>query len=106
MLLLTTTGRRSGRQRTQPLLYLEDGEDLAVIASAGGQPTHPSWFHNLIADPDVSVQIGANHTPMRARVASADERARIWPRAVAAYASYATYQTRTTREIPVVLLEP
>lgn len=106
MLLLTTTGQRSGKARTQPLLYLREGDALAVIASAGGQPSHPAWFHNLLANPTVSVQIGAEHTAMRARVATPEERVVIWPKAVAAYASYGTYQARTTREIPVVLLEP
>jgi deazaflavin-dependent oxidoreductase (nitroreductase family) len=105
MLLLTTTGNKTGQPRTHPLLYLQDGDALAVIASAGGQPSDPAWFRNLVANPAVTVQIGAEHTPMRARVASPEERERLWPKAVAAYKSYASYQTKTSREIPVVILE-
>lgn len=106
MLLLTTTGHRSGRPHTVPLLFLRDGERLVIVASHGGRPHHPTWFHNLIADPRVVVQLGASRRPMKARVTTPDERSRWWPRIVAAYRGYAEYQSRTIREIPVVVLEP
>jgi deazaflavin-dependent oxidoreductase (nitroreductase family) len=105
VLLLTTTGRRSGRTCTAPLLYLRDGEQLAVVASFGGHPTHPLWYLNLTAAPDVRVQIGREHFAATARTASPDERARLWPLIVQMYAGYAGYQEKTTREIPIVLLE-
>jgi deazaflavin-dependent oxidoreductase (nitroreductase family) len=105
VLLLTTTGRRSGRRRTTPLLYLEDRTALVVVASNGGAPTHPAWYLNLEADPDVEVQVGHEHRALRARTADAVERARLWPRAVALYGPYEEYQEKTEREIPVVLLE-
>jgi F420H(2)-dependent quinone reductase len=106
ILLLTTTGRKSGEERTTPLLYLADGDRLAIVASAGGAPAHPGWYHNLRANPDVRVQIGKDVRPMRAEVAAPEERADLWPKLVALYGDYATYQTRTTREIPVVVLTP
>lgn len=105
MLLLTTTGHRSGRPHTVPLLYLGDGATLVVVASYGGRPRHPAWYHNLTADPEVVVQIGREKRRMRARTASKEERARWWPRITRAYLDYAEYQSRTDREIPVVLLE-
>lgn len=106
VLLLTTTGRRSGKPRTTPLLYLEDGGALVVIASNGGSPSHPGWFLNLETDPAVEVQIRHERRAMRASPASAVERERLWPRAVAVYKPYEDYQRRTEREIPVVLLKP
>ncbi|MDP9494180.1 MAG: nitroreductase family deazaflavin-dependent oxidoreductase [Actinomycetota bacterium] len=106
MLLLTTTGRRSGRPHTVPLLYLRDGETLVVFASYGGRHRHPAWYLNLVADPEVEVQVGREHLRARARTADPGERARWWPRAVDAYGDYAAYQTRTDRVIPVVLIEP
>lgn len=105
VLLLTTTGKRSGKKRTTPLLYLEDGGALAIVASKGGAPAHPAWFHNLRANPEVEVEVGRRRETRRARVASAEERERLWPRLVELYGSYASYQEKTTREIPVVLLE-
>jgi deazaflavin-dependent oxidoreductase (nitroreductase family) len=106
VLLLTTTGRRSGKRRTTPLLYLEDDGTLVVVASYGGAPKHPAWYLNLSANPEVEVQIGGTVERRRARTADGDERARLWPRLVAIYPNYAVYQTRTTREIPVVVLDP
>ena len=106
MLLLTTTGHRSGRPHTVPLLYLSEGPNLVVIASYGGRPHHPTWYDNLICDPGVTIQIGSRTHPMRARVASPQERSLWWSRIVAAYDGYGEYQSRTDREIPVVLLEP
>jgi deazaflavin-dependent oxidoreductase (nitroreductase family) len=106
MLLLDHTGARSGRRRTTPLVYIRDGETIFLIASKGGYPRHPAWFHNLLAHPDTTVQIGSQRRTVRARVADSDERARLWPKAVASYPGYETYQQRTEREIPVVILEP
>ncbi len=106
ILLLTTRGRRSGEPRSVPLLYLEDGDDLVVIASAGGQATDPAWYLNLMADPSAEVQVGSAHRPVRARVATGDERTRLWDAVNELYASYDSYQQRTSREIPVVVLEP
>jgi F420H(2)-dependent quinone reductase len=106
MLLLTTTGHVSGQEHTVPLLFLRDGPKLVVIASYGGRPDHPAWYHNLVADPAVTVQIGGNRYPMVAWTADPEERATWWPQVVAAYEGYAEYQSRTDREIPVVFLEP
>ena len=106
MLLLTTTGRRSGTARTVPLLYLTEGESVIVIASWGGRPTHPEWYLNLVANPEVVIQVEGTRRAMCARTADADERARWWPRIVEAYDGYREYQSRTDREIPVVILEP
>ena len=106
MLLLTTTGRKTGKRRTMPLLYLEDDDSLVLVASAGGQPTHPAWYANLRADPAVEVQIGRAVQKLRARTATAEERARLWPTVVALYPGYAKYQEKTAREIPLVILGP
>jgi deazaflavin-dependent oxidoreductase (nitroreductase family) len=106
MLLLDHVGAKSGRLRTSALVYLEDGPNLVLIASKGGYPKHPAWFHNLVAHPDCRVQVGRERRPVRARVASPGERKRLWPRAVEAHASYESYQERTDREIPIVILEP
>ena len=106
MLLLDHVGAKSGTRRTAALVYLEDGPNLALIASKGGYPKHPAWFHNLMAHPDVTVQVGSERRKVRARTATSDERARLWPRAVKAWSGYRTYQQRTNREIPVVILEP
>ncbi len=105
VLLLTTTGRKSGKPRTMPLLYLDDGERFVVVASAGGQPQHPAWLTNLRANPDVEVELGRERIPMRAREASGDERDRYWTRVVAMYKQYESYQQKTTRQIPLVVLE-
>lgn len=106
VLLLTTTGRKSGEPRTTPLLYLRDGDDYAVVASYGGRPHHPAWFLNAQADPDVEIQVGAERSARRARAATDEERDRLWPRLVELYRPYADYQAKTSRRIPVVLLEP
>jgi deazaflavin-dependent oxidoreductase (nitroreductase family) len=106
-LLLDHVGRRSGRTFTTPLLYLADGPNVVVVASQGGLPKHPQWFHNLVATPEARVHVRKERPrPVRARVADADERAELWPRLVALYADFATYQATTDREIPVVVLEP
>jgi deazaflavin-dependent oxidoreductase (nitroreductase family) len=106
MLLLDHVGAKSGVLRTTPLLYVADGQDVVVVASKGGHPKHPAWFHNLRANPDTSVQVGSERRAVRARVASATERKRLWPMAVAEYGGYRGYQERTDREIPMVILEP
>jgi deazaflavin-dependent oxidoreductase (nitroreductase family) len=105
MLLLDHEGARSGTLRTAPLAYLVDGDAFAVIASKGGHPRNPSWFHNLRANPDTTIQVGSERIPVHARVASPDERARLWPRAVEMWGPYASYQRRTQRQIPIVILE-
>jgi deazaflavin-dependent oxidoreductase (nitroreductase family) len=104
MLLLTTTGRTSGRPHTVPLLYLQVKGDLAVIASYGGHPTHPDWYRNLLADPHAEVQVDGKRFPVIARTAESAERRRLWAQAVAEYPGYAGYQEKTDRLIPVVLL--
>ena len=106
MLLLDHVGAKSGKPRTSPLLYVEDGENLVVIASKGGFPSHPAWFHNLRANPDTTVQVGSELRPVHARVAGPDERERLWALAVAAYPGYEDYRARTERQIPLVVLEP
>lgn len=106
ILLLTTRGRKSGKTRVTPLLYLRDGENLVLVASKGGAPKHPIWFLNAEASPDVEVEVGRTRERRRARRTSPEERERLWPKLVEMYAPYADYQTKTTREIPVVILEP
>jgi deazaflavin-dependent oxidoreductase (nitroreductase family) len=106
VLLLTTTGRKSDKKRAMPLLYLRDGDAVAVVASAGGQEMHPAWFLNLRANPQVEVEIGRERRVMRAREATPEEHERLWPRLVELYKPYADYQSKTSRKIPVVILEP
>ncbi len=106
MLLLTTTGRVTGKEHTVPLLFLRDGESLVVIASWGGRPIHPEWYRNLVANPKAAVQVLSERFDVVARTADTEERARWWPRIVAANHGYAVYEARTDREIPVVFLEP
>lgn len=106
MLLLDHEGARTGQRRTTPLVYVDDGPDVVIVASKGGHPRHPAWFHNLLAHPDVTIQVGSGRRRVRARVAGPDERRRLWPKAVATYPGYGDYQARTEREIPLVILEP
>jgi deazaflavin-dependent oxidoreductase (nitroreductase family) len=107
MLLLDHVGAKSGAKRTSPLLYVRDGEDLVVIASKGGFPKHPAWYHNLMANPDTAVQVGSKHLSVHARVAKPEERERLWQMAVASYPGYNDYAARSKgREIPLVVLEP
>ena len=106
MLLLRPVGRRSKQPRTAALLYVRDGDAYVVIASKGGAPQHPAWFHNLTAQPDVEIQVGRERMPVRARVAEGEERSRLWARADEInQGQYAVYQARTRRVIPVVVLE-
>lgn len=106
MLLLTTTGASSGRRHTVPLLYLENGEALVVIASYGGRPHHPDWYLNLVANPKVQVRTRNARSTRVARTATDEEHSAWWPRIVEAYDGYREYQTRTDRKIPVVFLDP
>ena len=106
MLLLDHVGAKSGTKRTSPLLYVEDGNDIVIVASKGGFPKHPAWYHNLMANPDTTVQVGSEVRPVHARVAKPEERDRLWAKAVKAYSGYEDYKARTNREIPLVILEP
>lgn len=106
MLLLRTVGRKTRQPRTAALLWVPDGDAWAVIASKGGAPQHPGWYHNLIAQPDVEIQVGRERIPVRARVAEGEQRARIWARADEVnQGQYTVYQSRTKRPIPVIVLE-
>lgn len=105
MLLVTTTGRRTGKAHTVPLLYLTSDDRLIVIASFGGRPDHPSWYENLLAEPAATVQILGESRAVTASTMSTDERAVWWPRVVDAYSDYAVYQSKTDREIPLVWLD-
>ena len=106
MLLLDHVGAKSGVRRTSPLVYAEDGNDVVIVASKGGYPKNPAWFHNLKAHPDTEVQIGTERRPVHAHVATAEERERLWPKVVDVYSGYAEYQQRTDRRIPLVVLSP
>jgi deazaflavin-dependent oxidoreductase (nitroreductase family) len=106
VLLLTTVGRKTGKERELPLLYFEDGANVYVIASNGGRPQHPAWYLNLTADPKVKVRMGGNERPMVARTASPEEREQLWPKAAAKYSGYDKYVKKTDRKIPVVILSP
>ena len=106
ILLLITTGRKTGKPRTTPLFYLKDGDNLILFASNGGSPTHTTWWLNLQANPQAEVEVGRKKLPVTARQADAEERKRLWPLLVAMYAGYAEYQKKTTREIPLVILSP
>jgi F420H(2)-dependent quinone reductase len=106
MLLLDHVGAKSGVVRTSPLIYVEDGRNLVLVASKGGYPRNPAWFYNLRAHPETTVRVGTERRAVRAKVATAKQRQRLWPKAIAVYGSYASYQQRTDREIPLVILEP
>ncbi|MBQ1027513.1 nitroreductase family deazaflavin-dependent oxidoreductase [Micromonospora sp. C95] len=104
-LLLTTRGRRSGALRRTALIYARSGDGYAVVASQGGAPQHPAWYLNLLAEPQVEVQVGADRFTARARPATPEEKARLWPTMTAIWPAYDDYQAKTDRDIPVVLLE-
>ncbi|MDW3217006.1 MAG: nitroreductase family deazaflavin-dependent oxidoreductase [Acidimicrobiales bacterium] len=105
-IILTTTGRKSGVQRKTPLVRVPHGDTYLVVASMGGQPTHPAWYLNLLADPNVTLQDGAEVRDFTARPTEGDEHAELWQTAVAVYPEYEEYQARCERTIPVVKLEP
>ena len=106
VLLLHHVGRKSGKTRVTPLLFLPDGERLVVVASKGGTDKNPAWFYNLMAAPETTVEVGRDTRRVRARRASDEERAQLWPRLVEIYSSYESYQRYTDRQIPVVVLDP
>jgi deazaflavin-dependent oxidoreductase (nitroreductase family) len=107
VVMLTTTGRRSGKKRTTMLTSpVADDSRVVLVASYGGDPRHPTWFLNLRDNPDVEIMMKGRRGPMRARVASPDEKNELWPKVVQRYKGYGQYQTRTTRDIPLVILEP
>ena len=107
VLVLTTTGRKSGKERRTMLTSpVQDGEAIVLVASYGGDDRHPTWFLNLRDDPDVTVTMRGRTLPMRARVASAEEKARLWESVTSTYSAYGGYQRRTDRDIPLVILEP
>jgi deazaflavin-dependent oxidoreductase (nitroreductase family) len=105
ILLLTTIGRKTGKRRTVPLQYLDQGETLVVVASNGGKPNHPGWFFNLQAQPRVEVQVGRERRTGHAHQATVEEREQLWPKVVELWSGYDEYQRRTEREIPLVILE-
>jgi len=106
MVLLHLIGRKSGKLRRTPLLYMKAGEDLVIVASFYGSPGHPAWYHNLMANPECDIRMGRRRYRVRARTAKSEEREKLWPLLVDFYPDYAAYQSRTDREIPVVILSP
>ena len=104
MLLLTTTGRKSGKQRATPLQYMRDGDDMVVVASNGGNKNHPAWLYNVRANPDVTAQAGTKIRKARAVVANEEEKARLWPLLLETYHGYQDYEDETERTIQVVVL--
>jgi deazaflavin-dependent oxidoreductase (nitroreductase family) len=106
ILILTTTGRKSGEPRLRPLIFGEDNGRYVVVASQGGRPAHPDWYLNLSANPDVEVQIKGDRFPARARTAEGAERERLWRQMAQIWPPYDDYQQKTDRQIPVVVLEP
>lgn len=105
MLLLHTTGAKSGQQRINPLVYSTDGDRMVIIASKGGAPTHPDWYYNLVANPSVKLEVGTEQFEARATVPSGEERTRLFEQMAARMPGFAEYQRNTTRVIPVVVLE-
>jgi deazaflavin-dependent oxidoreductase (nitroreductase family) len=104
LLLLTTTGRKSGQRRTNPMMYLADGDRLLVFASKGGAPTNPDWYGNLVANPQVTVEVGTESYPAHATVVEGEERDRLYAEQSRRYPGFAEYQRNTSRVIPVVAL--
>ncbi len=104
ILLLTTTGRTSGEPRTTPLIHRTDGDRWIVVASKGGWPENPSWFENLVANPDATIEVKGEAVPVRATTATGEERSRLWSLMTEVWPAYDDYQARTEREIPVVVL--
>jgi deazaflavin-dependent oxidoreductase (nitroreductase family) len=106
MLLLHTKGAKSGVERVNPVVYQTVGDDYVVFASKGGMPTNPDWYHNLLANPETSIEVGSETIPVTARVAEGDERERIWSKQKELMPGFADYEQKTTRQIPVVILTP
>jgi deazaflavin-dependent oxidoreductase (nitroreductase family) len=105
-LILRMKGRQSGEMRKVPLIYGRDGDDYVLVASKGGAPDHPGWYKNLLAHPDVEIQVWDKVIPVTARTGTAADKKRVWPAMTAQWPDYDTYQARSTRDIPVVLLRP
>jgi deazaflavin-dependent oxidoreductase (nitroreductase family) len=105
LLLLTTTGARSGRPHTTPVMYLPDGDRLIVFGTKAGAPTHPDWYHNLRANPTATVEVGPERFDVRATITSGEERRRLFDRQAELRPQFAEYEAKTTREIPVIALE-
>ena len=105
LLLLTTTGAKTGKKRTTPLMYTRDGERFVVIASKGGSPTNPDWYHNIVAKPSVSVEVGAETFEAKALIAKGRERDELYTKQAELYPFFADYQKKVTRAIPVIVLE-
>ena len=106
MLLLDHVGAKTGKKRTTPVAYMQIGDDTVIVASQGGRPRNPGWYHNLRANPDTTIQIGSRRIPVRAKVASPQKRSVLWPKVVEMYGGFEGYQKRTERQIPLVVLEP
>jgi deazaflavin-dependent oxidoreductase (nitroreductase family) len=105
MVVLHTTGARTGQERVTPLVYQADGDRVVIFASKAGAPDNPDWYHNLVANPDVTIEVGTETRALRARVAEGDERERLWSRQKQLVPGFADYEANTTRQIPVVVLE-
>jgi deazaflavin-dependent oxidoreductase (nitroreductase family) len=105
MLLLATTGAKTGQPRINPLVYLPDGDRYVIIASKGGSPTNPDWYHNLVANPETTIEVGTETVPVRASVLTGEERDRLYARQASLRPAFAEYQQRTMRTIPVIALE-
>jgi deazaflavin-dependent oxidoreductase (nitroreductase family) len=105
VLLLTTTGAKTGKQRTNPLMYNTDGDRVLIFASKGGTPTHPDWYHNLVANPEVTVELGTEKFKANAKVLDGEERDRLYQKQAEEFPQFADYQKKTTRKIPVIALE-
>jgi len=106
LLILHTIGAKSGQERLSPLLYRERGDDLVIFASYAGAPVNPAWFHNLVAHPDVTIEVNGETRAVRARVADTEERNELWEWNKQDYDTFAEYEAKTDRTIPVVILEP
>ena len=106
LLLLHSTGAKSGQERVNPMMYQADGDNFAVFASKAGAPTNPDWYHNLIANPRASIEVGDRTVDVVARVAEGQDRERLWSRQKELYPGFADYEAKTNREIPVIVLEP
>jgi deazaflavin-dependent oxidoreductase (nitroreductase family) len=105
LLLLHTTGAKSGKERVNPVMYRREGDDLVVFGSKGGMPTHPDWYHNVVANPRATVEVGTETFDVEARVADGEERERIWNAHKQEWPPFADYEAKTDRQIPVVLLQ-
>ena len=106
LLILHSTGAKTGRERVNPIMYQAVGDDYAVFASKAGAPTNPDWYHNLKAHPDATVEVGTDTVKVKARVAEGEERERIWSKQKADYPGFAEFEEKTSRQIPVVILTP